>query len=1137
MDNHELVSKGFRSLRDALSVFISNELSSTQGQDWWNKAVISILRDDQKRGLPLSGDFDALAGSLDIANCLALFGIHWNTILKRKLSPDHRSWASELVGVRNKLAHLAGGDFSDDNTWRALDTMQRLADQIDGDCAMKIRDLLRTARYGTPDGSASLASAPTPAPAKGKTGTTIGVLDASPHGGLPAWRDVISPHPDVSQGRYKNAEFAADLAQVHRNKGALEYCDPVEFFSRTFVTEGMAGLLKQSLLRVCGQGGDPVIQLKTAFGGGKTHSLLALYHLMRGQASLSNIPTVKSILAGAGVDALPPVNVAVLVGTAINPATSRRPPNLPGATINTLWGEMAAQLAISAGNHALYDLVKESDKMGVSPGSESLTLLLNSAGHCLVLMDELVAYARKLHGQDKLPAGTFGNLITFIQEITEAARASKNSLVVATIPESDIETGGEAGKIALDAIEHTFGRMVSIWKPVAANEGYEVVRRRLFLNCKNEGERDAVCSAFSAMYNENNSDFPIEAKEVVYKERMASCYPIHPEVFDRLYSDWSTLERFQRTRGVLRLMASVVHELWIHDDRSLMIMPGSIPLDAPNVRDELTRHLDETWNSIVDKEVDGKNSGPFNLDKENSRYGNKLASRRVARTIMLGSAPTVRGQTARGIESSRIRLGVVQPGENISVFNDALNSLSNSLSYLYSNQPGGLYWYDNRPTLRKTAEDRASQIDKADVEREIESRLRQLKSCPPFGGIHVCPGNSLDVPDDQAVRLVVLRPSDVFDNKASGNPAIDAINGILNNRGNNPRIFRNMLVFVAPDHIPMPSLRQTARDYLAWKTIERDKDTLNLDAVQNRETKDRLFGLTRTLDDQIRLAYCQLVVPHIDRDEDISAMILNEAKMLIGQEGIVAGTAHKLEQGGDIATNLGPMVLKTKLDDLFWKDAECIPISKLWENFCTYCYLPRLAKYSVLENSILEGIKSVEFFAYAAGHENGRYVDLNIGRQTSSIDKSGLLVRADVALRQLEDEKAKREPGTGGSTEKADILGGGFAADSEADNQTALGGTSDSAAPTSTGTHSSGHEPARPITRFHLSSSLDPTRIGRDVRDLAENIINHLVNADGSEVTVSLEVTAEAPKGLSQEVVRVVTENCKALRQEDFELD
>ena len=194
--------------------------------------------------------------------------------------------------------------------------------------------------------------------------------------------------------------------------------------------------------------------------------------------------------------------------------------------------------------------------------------------------------------------------------MTEAARASRNSLVVASIPESDIEIGGEAGRIALETIEHTFGRMEAIWKPVGANEGFEIVRRRLFSLRMILLLLNRYAGPFSEMYNQSAADFPLECKELEYYERLKSCYPIHPEVFDRLYGDWATLEHFQRTRGVLRLMAAVIHDLWMKNDGGLLIMPSSIALDNPNVREELTRHLPEGWNAVIDKEIDGRNSIP-----------------------------------------------------------------------------------------------------------------------------------------------------------------------------------------------------------------------------------------------------------------------------------------------------------------------------------------------------------------------------------------------------------------------------------------------------------------------------------------------------------------------------------------------
>lgn len=1131
-NNHTLVSQGFRILLSSFAPYIAQELGSSIGQDWWQKAVLDILYEEQKRDLPLTGDWGSLVDSLDVQRALLLFDLHWNTVFRRKLSIDHRTWAKELFGVRNKLAHLGGEDFTDDDTWRALDTMSRLMEQIEFESAEEIRGLLRVSRYGSSNGSTTVTKVLTSTPVTTKQ-KNIGILNTTPISGLPGWRDVIEPHPDVAQGRYKNAEFAADLAQVARGEGSYEYLDPVEFFARTYVTEGMTGLLEQSLLRICGKAGEPVIQLKTAFGGGKTHSMLALYHMMRGRVSIDKIPNIKPILQETGISTLPKANVAVLVGTALNPSRSKRPNNMPGITINTLWGEMAAQLAESAGDLSLYDYVKESDKKGVSPGSEVLKNLFDAAGPCLILMDEVVAYAKKIYGVTGLPAGTFDNFISFVQEITEAARASKNSLIVASIPESDIEIGGEAGRIALETIEHTFGRMESIWKPVAANEGFEVVRRRLFLDCKNPDGRDAVCSKFSQMYNENQGDFPLEAKEMEYKKRLISCYPIHPEVFDRLYEDWATLERFQRTRGVLRFMAAVIYELWMGNDASLMIMPGSIPLDVPNVRDELTRYLSEGWNSLVDCEIDGKNSIPYKKDQSNPRYGGNLAARRVARTIMLGSAPTVRDQNVRGIEASRIRLGVVQPGENIANFNDALSTLSSSLSYLYTNPSNNRFWYDTRPTLRKTVEDRTTQISEPDVEHEIETRLRGLRREQPFAGIHICPASSLDVPDNQAARLVVLCPVDGYRASNQNNSAMTAVMDILNNRGNTPRIYRNMLAFIAPDQDLMNSLKQAVRFYLAWKSIKDDSEDLNLDAAQNRETVNNLNRSNETVDSRIREAYCWLLVPYIDKNIDMKTIIWDTIRISGGSEGIISKAAEKMLQNEAIITAWAPALLLMELDNLLWIDEDNINIKKLWEYLSTYCYLPRLANESVLEETIRAGLQSTEYFAFASAFDDDRYIGLKFNQYVETIERSGYLIKVDVAQKQLAEEMEKSE--TEGTKQVGDgaIVSTGAGEGGLPTGTTQISGTGADAR----GVQEVSTPGVPKNTHFYMSAELDVTRIGRDVQKLVEEVISHLTSVDGAQVEISLEVNVKSPDGLSQQTVRTVSENCQTLGIRTFGFD
>lgn len=1118
-ENLEYVQKGFRILHPLMAAYIAQEMSREFKNDWWQE-VLTILS-DQTRDLPSSGDWSERVDSLDMANCIRLLDREWNNLFKRQLSIDHRTWAKELMGIRNKVSHLGSQDMNKDDAERALDTMARLCAGFDLQGAEEIRTILRELRYGTSLGSTSVTASNVTQESQKKK-TEVGILTRISGSTLPSWREIIEPHPDVAQGRYLNAEFAADLSQVARGEGAFEYRDPVEFFARTYVTEGMRGLLVQALKRFSALNGEPVLQLKTAFGGGKTHSLLALYHMSRGGVSLEKMPNLKAVLDEAGFTALPKANVAVLVGTALDPTRSKRPTNLPGVTINTLWGEMAAQLALSSGKPEIYDFVKEADKKGVSPGSLALKNLFDACSPCLILMDELVAYAKKIYGIDGLPSGSFDNFISFIQEITEAASASKNSMVVASIPESAIEIGGDAGQKALEAIEHTFGRKESIWKPVAANEGFEVVRRRLFLNCKKPDVRDQICTAFSQMYQNNQSDFPVDSKEVDYRDRMISCYPIHPEIFDRLYVEWATLEHFQRTRGVLRLMAAVIHELWMANDASAMIMPGSLPLDIPTVKDELVRYLPETWNAIIDAEVDGKKSVPYQLDKNNNRYGQKLAARRVARTIMLGSAPTVRAQNIRGIESSRIRLGVIQPGENIADFNDALNTLRGALSYLYADPNGNRYWYDTRPTLRKTASDRSSQMPSSEVEYEIEKRLRELRKEAPFAGLHTCPASSADVSDEQAVRLVILRPSDTFKQGKMDSPAIKKAEEILNTRGTAPRTYRNMLAFVAPDQALLSSLQKAVSDLLAWESIKTDSTRLNLDAAQNAETASNISRCNDAFKCRLKEVYCWLLVPSIDRVSDMKTVIW-DVDRLVGVEPIVSKAANKMAQNEQIIAKWAPTLLKMELDNLLWKDDNHIQVKKLWEYLTTYCYLPRLANFSVLEATIRAGVTNDESFAIASGLDGERYSELKYNTSVLSVYPSDYLVKVPIALKQISSDKQAKEDQQwqGGSAPYTNKTG----------NSGSSSNGKEGTEPSDTNTSTSA-----PVsdTNFFMSVKLDNTRVIRDLQKYLDEVITHLSSVEECEVELSLEVSAHTVGGFPKETVRIVSENCRTLRVDNF---
>jgi predicted AAA+ superfamily ATPase len=281
------------------------------------------------------------------------------------------------------------------------------------------------------------------------------------------WREVAVPHPDVLEGTFQQSEFAADITAVHTGRATREYQDAEAFFQRTFITEGMGLLLRSVAKRLNGGGGDPVIQLQTAFGGGKTHTMLAVYHLASRSCALKDLPGIPTLLDQAQLMDVPKARVAVLDGTSLSPG---QPWKHGKQQINTLWGELAWQLGGEEG----LDLVKIADANGTSPGKDVIKTLLESYAPCVVLIDELVAYVRQFNNGHALSGGTYDSNLSFVQALTEAVKLVPNALLLASLPESEVEAGSARGIGALKALEKTFGRVQALWKPVATEEAFEI---------------------------------------------------------------------------------------------------------------------------------------------------------------------------------------------------------------------------------------------------------------------------------------------------------------------------------------------------------------------------------------------------------------------------------------------------------------------------------------------------------------------------------------------------------------------------------------------------------------------------------------------------------------------------------------
>ena len=324
--------------------------------------------------------------------------------------------------------------------------------------------------------------------------------------------------------------------------------------------------------------------------------------------------------------------------------------------------------------------------------------------------------------------------------------------------------------------------MESPWRPASAEESFEIVRRRLFepiIDPKDFAARDAVIKAFGQLYRGSKSEFLRGVLRGIMKDACQSLS--HPsELFDRLYEDWGSLERFQRTRGVLRLMASVISELWDRQDSGLLILPSSVPMDAPTVQSELTRYLEDNWRPVMEKDVDGPEALPLKLDRSVPMLGRYSAARRVARTIYVGSAPLAKAKNP-GIDDRRIRLGCVQPGENVATFGDALRRLTDQATHLYID--GKRYWYSTQPSVTRLAQDRAAQQDIDQVWEELRCRLRADKVRGEFAAIHMVPESTGDIPDEMEARLVVIDPTKPHSGKKADSKARKETEDILQKRG------------------------------------------------------------------------------------------------------------------------------------------------------------------------------------------------------------------------------------------------------------------------------------------------------------------------------------------------------------------
>lgn len=1047
---------------------------------------------------------------------------------KDALSRAQQGFASELRETRNLWAH--NEPFSSDDASRALDTIERLLQAVGAvDSAEDVRklrvDLQRTVFEDQTRKQVKRTK-----------------VSLEPGSGLSPWREVIRPHDDVARGAFTASEFAADLHLVHTGQATSpEYGDPVEFFTRTYLTEGLRDLLSRALRRVNGEAGaSPVVNLQTNFGGGKTHSMLALYHLFSGTPVKDFPQELQDLIAANGSPDLGALDVrrAALVGTYLKAGSPIIKDD--GTEVRTLWGELAWQL----GGREAYDLIAEDDRAGTNPG-EALRTLIARHAPSLILIDEWVAYARQLVTDKELPSGSFETQFTFAQSLTEIVRSVPGVMLVVSIPASDtgtegrgsdIEIGGANGQLALERLQNVIRRVADQWRPSSKDESFEIVRRRLFQAPNAEGLTtiSAVARSFTNLYRNNTALFPRDAASPNddYEKRIRASYPLHPELLDRLYEDWSTLERFQRTRGVLKLVSSIVHELWASNDASPLILPGNVPLDATTVNTDLTQYLDDQWKPIIDSDIDGPGSTAQQIDLDRPNLGQRFITQRIARTIFMGAAPRIKS-TRKGLDKQYLWLGTAIPGDTLGNFGSAIELLTQRSTYFYEEQ--GHYWFDTQPSVTKTANDYAERL-REDVEtvwNEITRRLQgEERVRGVFDRVHTAQSSSADIPDLEDTRLVIVHPRHARRKQDGADSAAHAwVRDAIESKGASQRIHRNTLIFLMADKSELESLEAATRSYLGWKRVQATSDSLNLSAQQRKQTDDWVSRLDQTVSDRIRDTYVWAVYPEQFDPTKPFELVASKVPDSSGRS-LAERVSAKLGREDQLVTDFGAPILGATLHNelgALWRDVGEITVGELWGYFTRYTYLPRLVRREVLDSAIEQSLSAVlvdgEQFAIASGKdaETGRYRSLLVAPTPNirlQVTDSTLLIEAERGERQAEADR--------------------IAAAREATANTAADGDSSAVGPVdSAGTgHPSAEEDQSSeaksaleevLTRFFGSVKIDSDRYARDIGNVTREVIDRLAGT-GARLDITVDIQAIKLDGFDESEVRTIGENTSVLK-------
>lgn len=586
---------------------------------------------------------------------------------------------------------------------------------------------------------------------------------SSPHAGesnimIGAFHTIAIPHDDILQGKLTMDVFAADLWEVFKGRGVEEYRNPDLFFQKTYETEGLKTLLDVIEKRLKGKGGDPILQIQTPFGGGKTHTLIAMYHKAQEWSARR----------------------VVMVGTSMSAK-------------ETLWGMLEEQLTGTRKDFA--DMV--------SPGrTDQFRDMLVQAGPTLILMDEVLEYITKAAGVVVGDSTLADQTIAFMQELTETVSTLGNVVLVVTLPSSNMPNMNEKSQKLLQNLQHVSGRMEKIYTPVQEHEITSVIRLRLFSKIDGKKASNVINQFIGYATHESLLPAGVEASE--YRARFEASYPFLPEVVDVLYHRWGSYSTFQRTRGALRLLALVIYGL--KDTNIPYITLANFDLANQEVRRELLKHIGAEFDSVIAADITGSDAGAQKVNTNLGKaYQGLRLGERVATTVFMYSFS---GGMERGVTMVEIKRNATTMENPSATVAEAVEELKGRLFYI-QNQ-AGKYFFTNQANLNHLLLVRMENIADGEIRSQEERLLRENIRSDRLKA-YIWRTESADIPDTPDLKLIVL---------PDNNP--NAVRSLLEEKGGSPRVHRNTLFFLVPMPSERTAFGNLIRRFLAYQALQSD---------------------------------------------------------------------------------------------------------------------------------------------------------------------------------------------------------------------------------------------------------------------------------------------------------------------------